>query len=155
MTFYIPAAPTKPVREACCCSQDAPSWLADEPNWEELRKHGWDNCPACKGEGSLVYEDTAGPSINVANQNGYALLAAVGLPCECSGAITPQEAPAILRRALHAANTDRAEQMAREPLIEGRVISCGTTADRVRFRFHGLVEVLKYAVEHNQEVVWG
>jgi hypothetical protein len=156
ITFYIPTAPTKQTHEVCLCSQFAPSWTAETPDWEELREHAWTDCSVCKGAGSFSYEETAGPRANFANENAYDMLIALGLPQDFAGTISPQEAPELMRKAIRAINVATIpKQMARPGFQEGNYCYGGTSAEAVRMRFQSLMELFKYAVDHNQEIVWG
>lgn len=156
MTFHIPAAPTKPVREPCLCAQMAPSFCEDSPDWAELREHADSGCYFCRGDGCFTHKVSTAPMLNMANANCRDVTGLLGLGREDGGSISPQDAPAVLRRALRALNVSGvAESIEREGFTEGRVTECGTTASSIRRRLRGLVDVLKYAVEHNQTVVWG
>lgn len=156
MTFWIPDAPTTPKRETCMCAQMATTFFDDEPNLDELRENASDNCYLCKGEGIFTEDESTAPSLNMANANCRNVTELLGLGREAGGSISPEQAPAILRRAIRALNVSgEMESITHEGSQDGRVIDCGTTVDSVRQRLTKFIEVLKYGVEHKQEIVWG
>jgi hypothetical protein len=109
----------------------------------------------CKGSGASEHLESEAPSINMANANCRDVTELLGLGREDGGSIAPSDAPTILRRALKAVNVSgHAERFARDTVEDGRFISVGTTPESVRRRLMGVIEVLKYATEHNQEVHW-
>ena len=136
------------------CAQMAPTFFAEEPDWAELREHASESC-YCRGEGALVSDETTAPSINMANSNCRDVTEALGLGRDNSGSLDPELAAIVLRRALKILNVSgKVESMIRDDIQEGRVLSCGTTTESVRKRLKGIIEVLKYAVEHSQDAEW-
>ena len=138
------------------CAQDAPTWCDQEPNWDELREHAHEGCFMCKGSGASEHMESEAPSINMANANWRDITELLGLGREEGGSIAPSDAPTILRRALNAVNVSgHAARFARDEVVEqGRLFTMATSPESVRRRLMGVIEVLKYATEHNQEVVW-
>ena len=157
MTFWIPAAPTTPKRESCMCAQMAPSFFNEpEPDWDELAKHASADCWLCKGEGCFIEQESTAPSLNMSNANCRDVTELLGLGRDEGGSLSHEQALEVLRRALKALNIPgRAESIAREGFQEGRMIQGGTTVESVRARLMGVIKVLKYAVENQNEVVWG
>jgi len=146
VTFYIPDAPTITKEFECICTQDGEVDI---------------KCSHCSGTGKGSYEESIAPNCNFANVNARDIMSLIDLPQEPCGDLSLEKTPEILRKALAALNLrNRRKCLDREPMMEtgargARVFYSGNTDSQTKRRLEQIIEVLKYAIEHNQKMSWG
>ena len=117
------------------CAQMAPSFSAllegSSEDWASLEEHACPDCWRCNGSGSEIVSHDHNPSMNLANENAFLLLNALGLPKEGFGSVNIHEA----RRAVIRANnvTGHATRET-ETRAAGRFVSVGSSERRCRGR---------------------
>jgi len=146
ISFWIPDAPTRIIEEQCLCVFDG---VADI------------KCRWCNGKGIEKREESIAPNCNFANVNARDIMLLIGLPQEPCGDLELENAPNILRQAIAALNLrNRRQYLDRKPMTEtgirgARVFYGGNTDNQTKRRLEQIIEVLKYAIEHNQKMCWG
>jgi len=145
VTFWIPAAETKPVQEECLCGG------------------GWAECPHCHGKGTLEYRESMAPTLNLGNVNARSIIDLIGLPDDqLVGQVEGAEIGTARQRILAARNMTRKRRVALRDTIEYggagtghcRVVECGYTDEQVLDRLSCLDAVLAWAQEHQMKVSW-
>ncbi len=96
------------------------------------------------------------PSVNLANVNARALLSMLGISPEDYGHIEAESLPAVQRQLVRLMN----QGSARAPFVmeayqDGRMIDCGRTDNRILRQLEHFQELVSYAQEHNESIVWG
>jgi|10_taG_2_1085330.scaffolds.fasta_scaffold103340_2 hypothetical protein len=141
ITFWCPDAPTRTLPCRACVL---------------LEKRGTE-CNRCE----TISE---GPSANFSNENGEALLKALGLSLRPGGVIYPKDIPQLLQRLLVLLNSeDNRKHLMRAPISRPARISSpygceylgmGTGDTQVVRRLKEIREILIYASENAHTVHW-
>lgn len=98
------------------------------------------------------------PSANFANVNARNLLSILGLEDDgyLYGSLEPSEAPAVFQRALKARNMEQLREPARIAAeTHGQVMECGSSDEQVIRRLDTMLEILKFAIKHQEVLSWG
>jgi hypothetical protein len=162
VTFFCPEAPSRVERVPC-----------DSPDLGLECTEGA-RCGYCD-DGWTEQHVSDSPEASFSNFNTRTVLAALQLPADVIGSLTPDQIPAVLRRCMLVLN--RADN--REPMVHDgyeeprqtrvhinddglpeittgpRVIHCAVSDASVICRLRGIQEILAYAAEHDYTVAWG
>jgi hypothetical protein len=164
VTFFIPNSPTKVIDTwECQCVDDGKAWPS---------------CLHCMGTGTVTYEDSAWPTVNMANVNAMNVLRAIGFEPDYDGVWEGETLDRAIEGCLRALNSEKRRSVATRDAYhipgghagvrvecEGNVTrfermgaevhGCAYTDDTVRMRVAGILEVCRKAKAEGEKVAWG
>lgn len=128
-------------------------------------------CGLCKGLGKIKDYKAPYQQLNISNSNAMAVLSALGLPEDYSGAIPDEQLPAIRRRLIQMKNskntgleldsyTSRERRVGRDengiPQITSgpEIHSSGRTRDQIDRYIDSLLDIIDFAQKNNATVTW-
>ena len=114
-----------------------------------------DDCPHCKGSGSVKFEDPVF-AVNMTNVNARAMLELLGLDYDCCGTIECDKIPSHISTAVRKLNIKHERKIACVEGIETKnFISFGRDDEYVHSKLEMIVNVLREAKRMGKNVVWG
>ena len=132
------------------------------------------DCQWCKGTGQQDVTVSDAPELNVSNSNGYAIQQMLGLDPDSSGVIDNRDIPQFIRRLMLLKNKG-SDQYTQEPSISkgamgkssshGNVTTIGNQgptiydagrrSSQVEHYIDSLLDMMKFAQQHNASITWG
>lgn len=130
-------------------------------------------CEVCKSTGFYTDDVSDAPELNVSNANGYEIQRMLGLEPNYSGIIYNQDLPELIRKLIKLKNQkfDRYTQQPKSSYGQMKrvvdpdtgitklvrtatVIDMGRTSEQVERYIDKLLEIAKFAQQHNASIGW-
>lgn len=130
-------------------------------------------CEYCHGKGTYIDDECEGPELNVANANAHLICNMLGAEWDESGVVYNKDIPAALQTLIKIKNSKGGVDAHTRPdeVIGGEmrvnrdgpvpsigrgatIHSMGVDASRVMAYVDKLIELFKYAKDHNMHVSW-
>lgn len=153
--------------------QDVECPYCDGKGYEEYQGER-ETCGYCRGQGSTNEWVSSAPELDVSNANGYAIQEMLGLDPDYIGHIENKDLPKIMQHLIRLKNQSldqyTQDTVVDEPSMQrlpdehgiariGRtgptMIHGGRTNAQVERYIDKLIEIVKFAQQHNADISWG